>query len=199
MAHRVLQLADTHDFWVIEDDVSGQLAPDNQPPLAALDSLQRVIHIGSFSKSLAASLRVGFIAAEPSVAEALQHYKMTSGLYSSQICEQLALQMLNDGSHRKRCKKLRDRLWQAQLLMRKQLQSLDWQCWVPPAPTPYLWIKKAHDDIDPVELAHAGLQQNILLSPGCIFRPTLETTPWLRFNVAFSEDPALWRFLTEYG
>lgn len=32
VAHRVLQLADTHDCWIVEDDVYGQLVPGNQPP-----------------------------------------------------------------------------------------------------------------------------------------------------------------------
>ncbi|VVO23930.1 PLP-dependent aminotransferase family protein [Pseudomonas fluorescens] len=197
VAHRVLQLADTHDCWIVEDDVSGQLVGDNQAPLAALDNLQRVIHIGSFSKTLAASLRVGFITAEPAVAEALLHYKMTTGLYSSQLSEQLALQMLNDGTQRKRCQKLSARLLNAQLSARLQLQQLGWQCWAPAAPTPYLWIGSSKADFDPVALTRAGLKQNILLSPGCIFRPSLQATPWLRFNVAFGENPSVWSFLAE--
>lgn len=198
-AHRVLQLADQHDCWIVEDDVSGQLLGEAQAPLAALDNLQRVIHIGSFSKSLAASLRVGFVTAEPAVAEALQHYKMTTGLYSSQLCEQLALQMLNDGTQRKRCQRLRERLLQAQLDARQQLQQLGWQCWAPPAPTPYLWISNGREDFDPVALTRAGIRRNILLSPGCIFRPGLQPTPWLRFNVAFGSEPAVWRFLAEHS
>lgn len=197
VAHRVLQLADTHDCWIVEDDVHGQLVQNNQPPLAALDNLQRVIYIGSISKSMAPSLRVGFVTAEPAVAEALLHYKMTTGLYSSQLCEQLALQMLNDGTQRKRCQRLRDRLLQAQVFARQQLQQLGWQCWAPIAPAPYLWIGSGQEGFDPVALTRAGLKQNILLSPGCIFRPDLEVTPWLRFNAAFGEDPAVWRFLAE--
>ncbi|RFD32535.1 GntR family transcriptional regulator [Pseudomonas sp. GL93] len=197
VAHRVLQLADTHDCWIVENDVYGQLVQNNQPLLAALDNLQRVIYVGSLSKSMAPSLRVGFVTAEPAVAEALQHYKMTTGLYSSQLSEHLALQMLNDGSQRKRYQKLRDRLWQAQLFARQQAQQMGWQCWAPIAPTPFLWIGSSQQDFDPVALARAGLKQNILLSPGCIFRPGLEATPWLRFNVALSEDPAIWRFLAE--
>ncbi|MCY1311560.1 hypothetical protein D9M70_618740 [compost metagenome] len=46
-------------------------------------------------------------------------------------------------------------------------------------------------------LTRAGLKQNILLSPGCIFRPDLEASPWLRFNAALGENPAVWRFLAE--
>jgi DNA-binding transcriptional MocR family regulator len=131
------------------------------------------------------------------VAEALQHYKMTTGLYSSQLCEQLALQMLSDGTQRKRCQKLRDRLLQAQVTARQKLQQLGWQCWAPAAPTPYLWISSNKNGFDPLALTRAGLKQNILLSPGCIFRPGLQTSQWLRFNVAFGEDPAVWQFLAE--
>ncbi|MNF65203.1 putative HTH-type transcriptional regulator YjiR [compost metagenome] len=197
VTHRVLQLADAHDCWIVENDVHGQLAENNQPPLAALDNLQRVIYIGSVSKDMAPSLRVGFVTAEPAVAEALLHYKMTTGLYSSQVCEQLALQMLTDGTHRKRCQKLRDRLLQAQVFARQRLQQIGWQCWAPIAPAPYLWIGSGQEGFDPVALTRAGLKQNILLSPGCIFRPDLEASPWLRFNAALGEDPAVWRFLAE--
>lgn len=197
VAHRVLQLADTYDCWIVEDDVHGQLAQNNQPPLAALDNLQRVIYIGSVSKDMAPSLRVGFVTAEPAVAEALLHYKMTTGLYSSQLCEQLALQMLTDGTQRKRCQKLRDRLLQAQVFARQQLKQIGWQCWAPIAPAPYLWIGSGQEDFDPVALTRAGLKQNILLSPGCVFRPDLEASPWLRFNAALGEDPAVWRFLAK--
>ncbi|WP_337160434.1 PLP-dependent aminotransferase family protein [Pseudomonas putida] len=194
VAYRVLQLADAHDCWIVEDDVYGQLLPGNQPPLAALDNLQRVIYVGSVSKSLAPSLRVGFVTAEPTVVEALLHYKMTTGLYSSQLSEQLALQMVSDGTQRKRYQKLRDRLLQAQLLARQHVQRIGWQCWAPMAPTPYMWIGSDQEGFDPVALTRAGLLQNILLSPGCIFRPGLEATPWLRFNVTLGEDPAIWRF-----
>lgn len=197
VTHRVLQLADAHDCWIVEIDVHGQLAETHQPPLAALDNLQRVIYIGSVSKDMAPSLRVGFVTAEPVVAEALLHYKMTTGLYSSQVCEQLALQMLTDGTHRKRCQKLRDRLLQAQVFARQQLLQIGWQCWAPIAPAPYLWIRSGQEGFDPVALTRAGLKQNILLSPGCIFRPDLEASPWLRFNAALGEDPAVWRFLAD--
>lgn len=199
VAHRVLQLSDLHDCWIVEDDVHGQLAQHIQPPLAALDDLQRVIYVGSLSKDMAASLRVGFVTAEPAAAEALLHYKMTTGLYSSQLNEQLALHMLNDGSHRRRCQKLRDRLLQAQVASRQQLEQIGWQCWAPIAPAPYLWIGSAEDDFDPVSITRAGLKRDILLSPGCIFRPNLEAAPWLRFNAALGEAPAVWQFLAEHA
>jgi hypothetical protein len=66
-----------HDITIVEDDIycdlhAGQYRPPEQPAtrLAALDQLRRVIYLGGFSKSLAANLRVGFIATSPDLARA---------------------------------------------------------------------------------------------------------------------------------
>ena len=62
---RVLELATRHDFMILEDDIYGDLQGRHSPRLASLDDGRRVIYVGGFSKTLAASLRVGFIAAQP--------------------------------------------------------------------------------------------------------------------------------------
>ena len=45
------------------------------------------------------------------------------------------------------------------------------------------------------ELAYKAAEQDILLGPGHLFSVDLEPSPWLRFNVAWSDDDALLRFL----
>ncbi|MGE4321589.1 MAG: PLP-dependent aminotransferase family protein [Sphingobium sp.] len=56
--------------WVIEDDYLGELQLEGRaaPALASLDRAGRVIHIGSFSKTISPTLRLGFIVAPPAVA-----------------------------------------------------------------------------------------------------------------------------------
>jgi DNA-binding transcriptional MocR family regulator len=72
-AFQVLRLAEEHDFLIVEDDIYCDLHPGSavQPAtrLAALDQLQRVIYLGGFSKTMAANLRVGFIATSVERAE----------------------------------------------------------------------------------------------------------------------------------
>ncbi|MEJ2897504.1 hypothetical protein WC434_16210, partial [Bordetella avium] len=46
-------------------------------------------------------------------------------------------------------------------------------------------------------LAEAALRDGIWLAPGCYFDAAQADTPWLRFNVAYSNKPALWRFLRQ--
>ena len=64
---RLLELAARHDILVVEDDVYRELAYDGPPPRAlwATDPDAPVIRLGSFSKSLAPGLRVGWVNARP--------------------------------------------------------------------------------------------------------------------------------------
>ncbi|MCX7321421.1 MAG: PLP-dependent aminotransferase family protein [Hyphomicrobiales bacterium] len=61
----LLALADEYGVPVFEDDCYADLvwSGERPPAIHALDGSGRVIHIGSFSKSIAPALRVGFIVA----------------------------------------------------------------------------------------------------------------------------------------
>ena len=70
----VLRLAETFDFRIIADDVYRDLYYDETvpPALGALDPAgERVITVGSFSKVLAAGLRLGWVIANPEIIAAL--------------------------------------------------------------------------------------------------------------------------------
>ncbi|HEY4201517.1 MAG TPA: PLP-dependent aminotransferase family protein [Devosiaceae bacterium] len=62
---RLLEWAAANAVWVIEDDYLSelQLAGRPAPALASLDRDGRVIHIGSFSKTISPSIRIGFLVA----------------------------------------------------------------------------------------------------------------------------------------
>ena len=64
LARRVqlLEWAEHAGAWIIEDDYLGELQLTRRaaPALASLDRVGRVIHIGSFSKTISPTLRLGF-------------------------------------------------------------------------------------------------------------------------------------------
>lgn len=67
--HRLIKWASRTQAWVIEDDYLGELQLKRRaaPALAAQDTSGRVIHIGSFSKTISPTLRLGFVVAPSSL------------------------------------------------------------------------------------------------------------------------------------
>ncbi|MCK0509748.1 PLP-dependent aminotransferase family protein [Aromatoleum buckelii] len=71
LARRVqlIEWATRADAWIIEDDYLGELQLKRRaaPALASLDSSGRVVHIGSFSKTISPTLRLGFVVVPPAL------------------------------------------------------------------------------------------------------------------------------------
>ena len=192
--HRLLQLAEQHDFTLVENDIYVDMDAPMRPSLASLDQLRRVIYVSSFSKTISPNIRVGYVVARPELLEDLAQLKMVSGLTSSDITERLAFGAVIDGRWRKHLKSLRDRLAQSHVGVARRLEALGFELFHEPAAGMYLWAR--HPDIaDSAELSKQATGEGIMLGPGQLFLVNPHPTGWLRFNVAFSEDERLWRFL----
>jgi DNA-binding transcriptional MocR family regulator len=194
--YRVLQLAEANDVTLIENDIYADLDPQSRPSLASLDQLKRVVYVGSFSKTIAPNIRVGYLLAEPTLMDELTQLKMVSGLTSSDLTERVAHGALTEGRWRKHLKSLRDRLSDAHGRVAQRLMSLGFELFHEPKAGLYLWAR--HPDLgDSTELSQHGVGAGMLLGPGHLFLVEPRTTGWLRFNVAFSEDEGICRFLSE--
>ena len=66
----LLEWARRNDAWIIEDDYLSELQLKGRaaPALASLDHGGRVLHIGSFSKTISPALRLGFLVVPPEMA-----------------------------------------------------------------------------------------------------------------------------------
>ena len=194
--HRLLQLAEKHDVAVVENDIYADLDPEARPSLASLDQLQRVVYIGSYSKTISPNIRVGYLVANPDLLDELAQLKMVSGLTSSDLTERLAFGALTEGRWRKHLKSLRDRLAQAHGVVGQRLHDLGFELFSEPKAGMYLWAR--HPDLpDCIELSQRAVGSGMLLGPGHLFLTEPRPTGWLRFNVAFSDDQRLFRFLAE--
>ncbi len=192
--HRVMQLADKYNFLVVENDIYADLDPEPRPSLASLDQLNRVIYISSFSKTISPNIRVGYLAANPDQLEDLAQLKMISGLTSSEFSERLAHGALIDGRWRKHVKGLRERLAKAHAGTASKLLKLGFELFNEPKAGIFIWAR--HPAIaDSAELAYKAVEQDILLGPGHLFGAQLQASPWMRFNVIFCDEPALYTFL----
>jgi 2-aminoadipate transaminase len=97
----LLRIAASHDLPVVEDDSAGfiHLDGDAAPPsLKAEDHAGYVIHLGTFSKLIAAGLRLGWVVADPPVFEKLVAAKYASDLSSDALVQRAVHRLLADGA-----------------------------------------------------------------------------------------------------
>lgn len=192
--HRVLQLAEKHDFLVVENDIYVDLDPEPRPSLASLDQLSRVVYVGSYSKTISPNLRVGYLVAHPDLIEDLAQLKMISGLTSSEFSERLVFGALTEGRWRKHLKSLRERLAEAHQRVAGRLARLGFELFTEPKAGMFLWAR--HPGLpDAAELSNQAGESDIMLGPGHLFSADMAPTAWMRFNVAYGGDERLFAFL----
>lgn len=194
VAHQILQLAEKYGLYIVEDDIYGDLHHGNAPRLAALDQLKRVIYVSSYSKTISAGLRVGFIACNPDLAARLLDLKLLSGLTSSEINQRVMYQILLEGRYRKHIDRVRSHLQEKRGQVIQQLENCGLQIYAEPAGGMFIWAKLP-DGENAAEIATLASQQDIMLAPGNLFRPYQEPSPWLRFNAAHCDDGRVFEFL----
>ncbi len=191
-AYGVLQLAERHDFRVVEDDVYCDLHPGAAVQactrVAALDQLDRVIYLGGFSKTLAATLRVGFIACEPGLARELTDLKMLVGLTSPEIGERVVYRVLSEGHYRRHVDRLRQRLALAHQRAAAALEPFGFPRARQPGHGMFQWVDTG---VDSIALAQAMLDRGFLMAPGSLFSPTQVPGTRMRFNVATLDNPRM--------
>ena len=200
-AFRVLQLAEQHDFWVIEDDVSRDLLPGVGPMLVALAGTERVVYVSGFSKSIAPSMRVGYIVSSPALLKEFAQTKMTIGLTTPEIMERTVYQVLRLGRHRTHLQRVQDRLRQAHDELGSLMDQHGFDVFSRPRAGLFLWARPQGQwrEKGTASLAEHALQDGIWLAPGTYFYPDHADQGWLRFNVAYSMHPALWQFMRRVG
>ncbi|HLA72194.1 MAG TPA: PLP-dependent aminotransferase family protein [Steroidobacteraceae bacterium] len=191
-AARVLELAARHDFMILEDDIYGDLSGRHAVRLAALDDGRRVIYVGGFSKTLAASLRVGFIVAHPALARELRDIKALTGLSSPELGERVVTRIIAERSYERMLEGVRAKLDECRARTCEALLRMGAKVVGPPAGGMYLWADFGRDTN---ELATAGSREGILLAPGSLFSPTQLPTTWMRVAAATCLNEAAMKFL----
>ncbi|MGA0564205.1 PLP-dependent aminotransferase family protein [Ancylobacter sp. VNQ12] len=193
-AHRILTAAAAHDLTIVEDEIFADFEPEPSPRLAALDGLVRVIRIGSFSKTLSASIRCGYVLAAPELIEGLADLQVATNFGGpSPVAAELVLRTLGDGSYRKHLASLRGRLAKRRREVLGQLEGLGAQAWTLPRGGFYLWCRLP-DGRAAAEVAKAALREKVVLAPGNAFSVAQSAGDLMRFNVA-QMPPEVFRVL----
>lgn len=186
-AHRLLKLADDTNLIIIEDDIFADFEVSPAPRLAAFDGLLRVIHIGSFSKTISASLRCGYIAARADWIDRLADLKIATSFGGGQLASAILLSALTDSGYRKHMEAVRIRLAEARRETIARLDTIGVAPWIVPQAGMFVWCRLPQG-VDAADVARSCLKENMVLAPGNVFSQSPSAGGFLRFNVAQSLD-----------
>ena len=162
----LLKIAAEYGVMIFEDECYSDLIWDGKrpPSLYAMSSGEGVIHIGSFSKSIAPALRVGYIVAKWDILARLLALKQDSGtgaleqMILAEFCKQHFAQHVP-----KLSKVLAGKLQTLREALAEQFGTA--AEFGDPAGGIYLWIKLP-DNVDTQKLAQAALAAGVSLNPG---------------------------------
>lgn len=104
---RLLQLAKKYSFCILEDDYDYDFHYNSNPilPLAAADTHQNVVYVGSLSKVFSPALRIGYVVAPKEVIEAMANLRRIIDRQGDNLLESAVAVLFRDGEMRRHLKK----------------------------------------------------------------------------------------------
>ena len=192
-AHRLLQLANQHNFHIVEDDTYSHIAPDHATRLCALDGLQRTIYVSGFAKILAPNWRVGYLAAPPDLVDRLLDTKLLATLTTPALMEKAISLCIDQGQLRRHAERIRTQLDQARA--RTVKLALTHGCTFASEPTGLFgWVDTG---VDTDALAQRMLDHGYLLAPGALFHADRQPSTLMRINFATTQNAEFWQVFSQ--
>lgn len=189
-------LAETCDklnLPLFEDDPYYDLAFDlcERRPVCSFLKHTPWIYQGSFSKSLAPGVRLGYLAASPELVPLLTRLKQATDLHSNRIGQFLVQQQLQNPEHPANMQKLAARYHIRRDAFEAALQRhfKDLATWQKPAGGLFFWLRLNKHNIDTRQLLPKAIEAGVAFMPGEPFFPlSTEACGQLRLNFSHASE-----------
>jgi 2-aminoadipate transaminase len=191
----LIDMANAYGVPIIEDDPYGDLRYDGEhlPPLVVLDAerFQRgkpfeegnVIYLGTFSKTLAPGLRLGWMVAPRRVIERSVLVKQGMDLHTSSFTQMLAYDVIQNGFLKEHVREIR-RVYKERRDLMLAAMSRYFPAgihWTKPAGGLFLWVTLP-DYLAATPLLEKALERKVAYVPGDTFYPSGDRANTFRLN-----------------
>ncbi|TVO57427.1 MocR-like pyridoxine biosynthesis transcription factor PdxR [Denitromonas halophila] len=185
--HALLEMAEKADFILIEDDYESEnrLHGDPLPTLKSLDRSDRVIYVGSLSKSIAPGLRLGYVVGPAELITELRGIRRLNLRHPTVYMQRAFALFLSLGHHDALLRRLSAAYRQrAQRLLEALKEHLPEVQATPVSGGASCWVR-GPGWLDAAELARAAAELGVLIEPGSVFF-NQDTPPTNYFRLGFS-------------
>ena len=182
----VVRLSNRYGIPIVEDDPYGALRYEGEhmPPLVALDAEYQkktglnghaflegnVIYLGTFSKTLAPGLRLGWVVAPVEVVDKLVMVKQGTDLHTSNLTQALAYEVAKDGFLEQHIREIRQVYAERRDIMLDALERYfpEGCSWTRPEGGLFLWAR-VPAPLDTTELLPEAVAHRVAYVPGSAF------------------------------
>lgn len=183
-AKQIVALARRYDVVIIEDQTGWQLTYDAAapPPLAAYDTDGRVIVMESLSKSLFPALRIGYLYAKGTIAEALEVAKVRADVFTSTLTQRALWRFMNSTAYNRHLRASRALYRDRRDAFIDALGTfVPWADVAPPAAGVNVWLPLPQR-LSTQSAFEACAREGVLVMPAEPFYPTRSGPPALRLS-----------------
>jgi GntR family transcriptional regulator/MocR family aminotransferase len=115
---RLLEIAESRNAWILEDDFDGEYRFQGQPipAMQGFDPYQRVIYVGTFAKILFPALRIGFIVLPTPLRAGIVNAISITGQFAPLLLQAALADFIEQGHMARHLRRMR-RIYAARRLM----------------------------------------------------------------------------------
>ncbi|TPJ82439.1 PLP-dependent aminotransferase family protein [Mesorhizobium sp. B2-6-2] len=165
---RLLDIAETANAWVIEDDFDGEYRFQGRPvpAIQSMDRSGRVIYVGTFAKLLFPALRLGFMVLPVELAGRIVNALSTTGQFAPLLLQAALADFITEGHMSRHLKRMRRIYAQRRQLFRDIVtERLRDEITLSPAEAGIQVVGYLKEGIDDIEVSQAAAKRAINVSP----------------------------------
>lgn len=184
---KLVEILTKYNVYLIEDDVYNELYSSARKPVPAkaFDNNGMTLHCSSFSKSLMAEYRIGWVAAGSKALE-IQKLQLMSTLSTSTPIQLALTNYLTSRHYESHLKQLRRKLEQRKFIIWQTIRA-EFPSYVNVNYSEggyFLWIELP-EHVDTMQLYHRALADKITIAPGAMFSTNKQFDHCFRLNASF--------------
>ncbi|QSQ11757.1 aminotransferase-like domain-containing protein [Myxococcus landrumensis] len=181
----LVRLAQQHRFLILEDDPYGELRfrGEHLPSLAAFEDQGVVVSLGTFSKTLAPGLRIGWVAGPKDFVRSLTIAKQSTDLHTATVAQRAVVKLLQNFDYYGHLESLRPVYGERAnaMLDALKLHMPQGTSWTHPDGGMFLWAQLP-PGLSGDTLLPRAIEQKVAFVPGSPFFATNPRSEFIRLN-----------------